>query len=301
MKNKTMIVITGPTATGKSALAVNLAKELDTEVISADSRQIYKGIPIVTAVPSEKEKDGIKHHLMEILPLDAYFSASLFSEQAEKISKEIFKERDFVIVCGGSSMYIDALCNGIDDLPTVPEEIRDSLTLQWNERGDNWLVGQLYRLDPYYLMRVDPNNMKRIFHAVEISLTSGRPYSSFLTGKKRDLPFRVIKVALNGSRESLFERINSRVDRMVEDGLLKEVESVSHLKGLNSLNTVGVKEIFQFFDGLLTFDEAIGRIKKNTRVYAKKQLTWLKKENELKWFDFSSPIEKNISEIMRLI
>ena len=296
-----MIVITGPTATGKSALAVNLAKELDTEIISADSRQIYKGIPIVTAVPSEKEKDGIKHHLMEILPLDAYFSASLFSEQAEKISKEIFEKRDFVIVCGGSSMYIDALCNGIDDLPTVPEEIRDSLTRQWNERGDSWLVGQLYRLDPYYLMRVDPNNMKRIFHAVEISLTSGRPYSSFLTGKKRDLPFRVIKIALNGSRESLFERINLRVDRMVENGLFKEVESVSHLKGLNSLNTVGVKEIFQFFDGLLTFDESIGRIKKNTRVYAKKQLTWLKKESELKWFDFSSPIEKNINEIMSLI
>lgn len=276
---KRLIVITGPTASGKTALAVKLAQQYDTEVISADSRQIYRGIPIVTAVPSEEERGGVRHHLIETLPLDAYYSAAMFEEDALRIARRLFEDHDVVIVCGGSMMYVDALCNGIDLLPTVPDEIRNGLTEQWRERGDEFLLAELQRLDPVHYERVDLRNMKRVFHAVEVSMTAGVPYSSLLRGRKVEREFSIEKHVIEMPREELFRRINTRVDRMVEQGLIEEARSVYPLKGLNSLNTVGLKELFAVFDKQMDLPTAIERIKKNTRVYAKKQMTWLKRQS----------------------
>ncbi len=274
---KKLIVVTGPTASGKSDLAVRLALQHDTEIISADSRQIYKGIPIVTAIPDDAQRMGVTHHLMEILPLDAYYSAAMFEEDALRIAHEIWKKRDVAIVCGGSMMYVDALINGIDLLPTVPDSIRIPLDKEWKERGDDWLRDILKALDPVYYSQVDLANMKRVFHAVEICLAAGVAYSSLRTGIKKQRNFEIEKIVIDMPREQLFDRINQRVLNMVDAGFEEEARSVYHLRHLNSLNTVGLKEMFAYFDGTMDFDTAIARIQKNTRVYAKKQLTWLKK------------------------
>ncbi len=296
----TLYVITGPTASGKSALAVELARRLDTEIISADSRQVYRGIPIVTAVPTEEERGGVVHNLMEILPLEAYYSASEFEQDALRISNRLFNEKGCGVVCGGSMMYIDALCNGIDDLPTVPDSIRGSLMEEWKTNGDRWLLNELLRLDPAYYNKVDQNNLKRVFHAVEITLTAGQPYSSLLTGTTRRRDFKIVKVALGGDRQRLFDRINRRVLNMVEAGLEEEARSVYARRELNSLNTVGLKEMFAWFDGKMTKDEAIARIQKNTRVYAKKQLTWHKRDESLIWLDFEASPFENVQKILDL-
>lgn len=280
-----MIVITGPTASGKSALAVDVAQRFGTEIISADSRQVYQGIPIVTAMPTDEERRRVKHHLIDMLPLDAYYSASRFEEDALSLSREIMERTGAVVVCGGSMMYIDALCNGIDPLPTVPDEIRQSLAEEHRRRGDDWLLSQLLLLDPDYYRRVDLKNIKRVFHAVEISLTAGVAYSDLLTGEKRKRDFRILKVALTGDRALLFDRINRRVDKMMESGLEEEARRVYPLREYNSLNTVGLKEMFAWFDGAMDRCVAIERIKKNTRVYAKKQLTWFKRDSALTWLD----------------
>lgn len=273
---KKLIVVTGPTASGKTALAVDLALEYGCDVISADSRQIYAGIPIVTAQPTEEEMKGVRHHLIGHLPLDAYYSASLFEQDALRLIEEQFKSSDVAIVCGGSMMYVDALCNGIDDLPTIPDDFREDLKRKHAENGDDWLLGHLRVLDPDYYYKVDHRNLKRVFHAVEISLYAGTPYSSLLTGRKVKRNFEIVRRIIEMPREQLFDRINRRVDRMVEAGLIEEARRVYPLRGLNSLNTVGMKELFAFFDGSMTLPDAIARIKKNTRVFAKKQLTWLK-------------------------
>lgn len=278
---KKLIVITGPTASGKSALAVDLAEEYGCDIISADSRQIYRGIPIVTAMPTDEERRRVRHHLIDMLPLDAYYSASKFEEDALRLIGEQFKTSDIAIVCGGSMLYVDALCNGIDDLPTVPDEFRAALKREHEENGDEWLTAELKDLDPDYYSRVDLKNIKRVFHAVEISRLTGKPYSGFLTGKKIKRPFEIELKRIDLPREELFDRINRRVDMMVESGLEEEARSVYHLRHLNSLNTVGLKEMFAYFDGKMRREEAIERIKKNTRVYAKKQLTWWKKYGTL--------------------
>lgn len=281
MTDKKLIVITGPTASGKSALAIELARKIGTEIISADSRQIYQGLPIVTAQPSAEEMAGIPHHLINILPLDAYYSAAEFEMDALRIATDIFKKNDTAIVCGGSMMYVDALCHGIDLLPTIKPELRDSLKQEHAEMGDDWLLQKLELLDPLTFRRIDKKNIKRVFHAVEISIQAGKPYSELLTGKRKTRDFRIIKVCIDISRLELFCKINSRVDRMFDDGLEEEVRGVWHLKGLNSLNTVGVKEMFSYFEGSMTLEEAKSRIKKNTRVYAKKQLTWYARDTQI--------------------
>ncbi len=270
--------MTGPTASGKTDLAIKLALEHDTEIISADSRQIYKGIPIVTAVPDLSQRAGVTHHLMEALPLDAYYSAAMFEEDALKIARSIWQRRDVAVVCGGSMMYVDALVKGIDELPTVPDSIRLPLMEEWRANGDDWLRDRLKALDPEYYAIVDRANMKRVFHAVEICLAAGATYSSLRTGKKKDRDFEIEKIVIDMPREQLFDRINRRVLSMVDRGLEEEARRVYPLRHLNSLNTVGLKEMFAYFDGEMDRDTAIARIQKNTRVYAKKQLTWLKKE-----------------------
>ena len=307
MKKPTLIVITGPTASGKSALAVSLAKKLDTHVINADSRQIYGGIPIATAVPTQEERKGVPHHLLEILPLDAYYSAAKFQEDAREIIDKLLFARQVAIVCGGSMLYLDALLNGIDELPTVPPELRNKLDQEYREKGREWLLEKLLELDPVYYYEVDRNNLKRVFHAVEISLTAQVPYSSLLTKKKRehqfnrDLPFNVVKFCLTGLRSWLFDRINYRVTEMMRNGLEDEASRVYHLRHLNSLNTVGLKEMFAYFDGKFSLYEAVARIQKNTRVYAKKQMTWHKRDEDLKYIEFSDSVDYNIERMLSYI
>ena len=273
---KKLIIVTGPTASGKTDLAVRLALEYKTEIISADSRQIYKGIPIVTAVPDLSQRAGVIHHLMEVLPLDSYYSAAKFEEDALRIAHDIWRRRDIAIVCGGSMMYVDALVNGMDELPTVPDSIRLPLMEKWKQNGDDWLRDRLKNLDPEYFTVVDQANMKRIFHAVEICMTAGTTYTSLRTGKRKNRDFEIEKIVIDMPREQLFDRINRRVLSMVEHGLEEEARKVYPYRHLNSLNTVGLKEMFAYFDGEMDFDTAVARIQKNTRVYAKKQLTWIK-------------------------
>lgn len=279
---KKLIVVTGPTASGKTDLAVRLALEHNTEIISADSRQIFRGIPIVTAIPNLDQRMGVIHHLMEMLPLDAYYSAAMFEEDALRIAHDIWKRHDVAVVCGGSMMYVDALLYGIDELPTVPDSIRLPLTEEWNSKGDDWLRDRLKSLDPEYYRKVDLANMKRVFHAVEICLSSGVSYTSLRTGKRKTRDFEIEKIVIDMPREQLFDRINQRVLRMVDAGLEDEARRVYPFRHLNSLNTVGLKEMFAYFDGIMDFDTAVARIQKNTRVYAKKQFTWLNrnKNNE---------------------
>lgn len=299
--NKNLIVITGPTASGKSALSIELARKLDCDIISADSRQIYKGIPIVTAVPTEEEKKGIKHHLIEILDLQDYYSASQFEEDSLKIIEKLFKNSDYAIVCGGSMLYIDALCEGLDDLPTVSNELRNSLTRDWKNYGDSWLLQKLQELDPVYYENVDQKNLKRVFHGVEISLMSGKPYSSLLKGEKKKREFNIHKFIVDGHRDALFNKINDRVEKMIRAGLEDEARNVYHLRELNSLNTVGLKEMFSFFEGKMNREEAISRIQKNTRVYAKKQMTWFKKDRLSHRVDFQNPIAGNVEMILQVV
>lgn len=301
MDQPTVIVITGPTASGKSALAVEVARRLSTDVVSADSRQIYRGIPVATAVPTEEERCGVRHHLLEMLPLDAYYSSSEFERDSLEIIGRLLAQNGRAVVCGGSMMYVDAFCDGIDDLPTVPTGIRSALGDRWKERGDEWLTGELLRLDPDYYRRVDLRNLKRVFHAVEVSLTAGRPYSSMLTGRKRQRPFRIEKFCLQGERELLFSRINSRVEQMVERGLEEEARKVWPLRHLNSLNTVGLKEMFAYIEGSMTSGQAVARIQKNTRVYAKKQITWHRRDEKMMRLDMSLPASENAEIILSAI
>lgn len=279
---KTLYVITGPTASGKSALAVEMASRLGTEVINADSRQIYTGIPIVTAMPTAEERAAVRHHLLDFLPLTEYYSAARFEEDALRIARGLMERTGSAVVCGGSMMYIDALCHGIDELPTVPDDIRQGLMREQAEKGDGWLLAELERLDPEYYAVVDRKNMKRVFHAVEIIRASGRTYTSQRTGVRKEREFRIEKMMIDLPRDVLFHRINRRVDRMVAEGLEEEARRVHPMRRLNSLNTVGLKEMFAWFDGVMDRHTAIERIKKNTRVYAKKQLTWWNRDPEIK-------------------
>ena len=288
INNKTLIVITGPTGIGKSATAIDLAQRLSTEIISADSRQVYKGIPIITAAPTEEERSIVPHHLVDFLELDEYYSASLFEQQALSLIDQIFRRSDYAVVCGGSMMYVDALCNGIDELPTIPDNIRQQLMQEHADNGNDWLLQRLEQLDPVYYNQVDRQNTKRVFHAVEICLASGKPYSSLRTGTRRSRPFRIIKTALTADRQLIFDRINLRVEKMLEMGMLNEARSVYHLRHLNSLNTVGFKEMFRYIDGEWDLPTAIARMQKNTRVYAKKQMTWYQRDPFIHWIDASA-------------
>ena len=302
MKNKLKgraYVITGPTASGKSALAVCLAKKLNTDIISADSRQIYKGIPIATAVPETEERDGVTHHLMEILPLEASYNAYNFENDALQLAIDTIEEKGSVVVCGGSMLYIDSFCNGIDRMPDVPEELRKRLEKEWINKGNDWLLNYLERVDPVSFHRIDLQNMKRVFHAVEVSLAAEKPYSSFLGGEKIDRPFFLSKICLQGDRSLLFDKINSRVLKMIDKGLLEEAKKVYSKRDYKSLDTVGLKEMFAYLEGTFTLEETIGRIGKNTRVYAKKQMTWHKKYNGWQFLDFETMPAVNAEIILK--
>lgn len=280
-ENKTLIVITGPTASGKTALAIETALELATEIVSADSRQVFHGIPIGTAMPTADERAQVPHHLIDFLQLDDYYSASRFEEDALQVLSDIWKRSDYAVVAGGSMMYIDALCKGLDRLPTISQEVRDEVWKMYTEQGPAAMQQYLLRLDPEYYRQVDLQNHRRVVHAVEICLQAGVPYSSLRSGRKVQRPFKIHKVMIGMERSMLFDRINRRVDAMITEGLVQEAEAVYPMRHLNSLNTVGYKEMFAMIEGKMTLPEAIARMAKNTRVYAKKQLTWAKKVEDL--------------------
>ncbi len=277
----TLIVITGPTGSGKTALSIALAQELGCHILSADSRQLYRDIPIGTAAPTSEELASAPHHFVGTLALEDYYSAAQYEEDALALLQELWTSSPYAVMCGGSMMYIDAVTRGIDELPTITPEIRQQAMAMYHEGGLPLLQETLKRIDPVYYEQVDLNNHKRLVHAIEITLQAGVPYSSLRTGQVKQRPFRIIKVALDYDRETLFDRINRRVELMVEAGLVDEARRVYHLRHLNSLNTVGYKELFAYFDGTMDYETAVARIAKNTRVYAKKQLTWMKKDDSI--------------------
>jgi tRNA dimethylallyltransferase len=289
-KKPLLVVVTGATASGKTSLAIDIALQLGTEIISADSRQIYKGVPITTAVPTPDELARCKHHLIEVLDLDQYYSAACFENDAMQLLPTLFEKYGCAVVCGGSMMYVDALVNGIDDMPTITDAVRNRVIELYAQHGAEGLLAMLEISDPTFYAEVDRTNIKRVMHALEVTMQAGVPYSSLRTGSAKERPFRTLKVAIDHPRELLFARINRRVDMMVSMGMEQEARNLYPLRRLNSLNTVGFKEWFAHFDGTLDRETTISRIAKNTRVYAKKQLTWLRRDNSVVWLPGDNPL-----------
>ena len=293
--DKTLIVITGPTGVGKTAAAIGLAKHLHCDIINADSRQIYRGIPICTAAPTAEEQAAACHHFVEFKDLDESYNAAQFETDVLQLLPSLWQQGDYVVMCGGSMLYVDAVCRGIDQLPDVTPEVRNAVKQKLQQEGLESLVEELEQLDPQYAATIDRKNTSRVCHGVEICRQAGVPYSTLRTGKAKQRDFRIIKLALNIERELLFSRINKRVDRMIEMGLEQEARSVYHLRHLNSLNTVGMKEMFAIFDGTMDRHTAIERMKKNTRVYAKKQLTWYRRDPSIIWVTPDKAIDTAIN------
>lgn len=280
----TLIVLLGPTGVGKTELSLRVASHVGSPIISADSRQLYKELVIGTAAPTAEQLARIKHYFVGTLSLSDYYNASQFEEEVLICLENLFQSTSNVVMTGGSMMYIDAVCNGIDELPTVSQEIRTNLMKRFEVEGLDPIREDLKRLDPQHYNEVDLNNYKRVIHALEICLMTGRPYSELRTNTKKTRPFRIIKIGLTRNREELCDRINARVDQMMRDGLLEEARHVYPYKHLNSLNTVGYKEMFNYLDGEWPLDFAIEKIKRNSRVYARKQMTWFKRDKEINWF-----------------
>ena len=289
--NKTLIVITGPTAVGKTDLCLDIAKYFGIPIINADSRQIYREIKIGTAAPTEEQLRQVRHYFVGTQALTDYYSASIYEQEVMNLLDTLFQTSDYALLSGGSMMYIDAVCNGIDDIPTVDDETRNLLKRRLAEEGLESLCEQLRILDPEHYEIVDKKNPRRVVHALEICLMTGRTYTSFRTNEHKERPFNIIKIGLTRDREIIYERINRRVDIMMEQGFLDEARRVYPLRHLNALNTVGYKELFAYLDGTWSLDEAIERIKGNTRRYARKQLTWYKKDPLVTWF---SPDDKQL-------
>ena len=293
MRDKTLIVITGPTAVGKTAISLEIAKHFGIPVINADSRQIYRELKIGTARPTEEDMKEVKHYFVGTLGIADYYSASLYEQQVLALLDSLFQTHDYALLSGGSMMYIDAVCDGIDDIPTVDDKTRETMKRRLEEEGLEALCEELKRLDPDYYEEVDRQNPRRVVHALEICTMTGNTYTSYRKKKSRvrsqessrDVrPFRIIKIGLTLPREELYQRINARVDKMMAEGLLDEARQMYPQKELNALNTVGYKELFDYFDGRWPLEEAVERIKGNTRRYARKQLTWYKKDDRFRWF-----------------
>lgn len=291
----TLIVITGPTGVGKTELCLSIAERLGTDIINADSRQIYREIPIGTAAPTEEQMKRVRHHFVATKSITDYYSAAMYEQEVMALLNEW--KGDTALLCGGSMMYIDAVCKGIDDIPTIRDDIREKMKQRLETEGLEALTEELRRLDPQHWELVDKNNPRRIVHALEVCHQTGMPYSTFRTGEKKKRPFDIIKIGLTRSHiakikrgqpiydhSELYERINQRVLTMVDDGLVKEAEKMMCHRKENALNTVGYKEMFSYFDGDITLEEAVRQIQSHTREYARKQLTWYKKDTEMTWF-----------------
>ena len=293
-----LVVLIGPTAVGKTATSFAIAEHFECPIISADSRQMYRGMEIGTAMPTKEELARHRHYFVGQLEPGDYYSAARYETDVLELLEEVFPHHPTMLLTGGSMMYIDAVCYGIDDIPTVDEETRTMVIDKYNREGLESLAAELRLLDPEYYAEADIKNPKRVMHALEICYMTGKKYSSFRTRKKKQRPFNIIKIGLRRDREELYERINRRVDVMIEQGLVEEVKQFAHLKHHNSLNTVGYKEIFKYLDGEWTLDFAIEKIKQNTRIYSRKQVTWYQKDEEITWFnpDDIEGILKHIEE-----
>ena len=281
---KTLFVLIGPTGVGKTALSLSIAEMLGCDIVSADSRQMYADLKIGTAAPTGKELARVHHHFVGQLALTDYYSAARYEEEAMKCLNNLFLANDHALLTGGSMMYVDAVCKGIDDIPTVDEETRAFMMERYDKEGLEPLCAELRLLDPEYYRIVDLKNPKRVIHALEICHMTGRTYTSYRTQSCKERPFRIVKIGLRREREELYERINRRVDIMMEEGLLDEVKSVLPYRHLNSLNTVGYKELFMYLDGEWSLDFAIEKIKQNSRIYSRKQMTWFKRDTDIHWF-----------------
>lgn len=280
----TLVVITGPTAVGKTALCIKLAKHYGIPIINADSRQIYRELRIGTASPSDEQLREVKHYFVGSIGIDDYYNASLYEQDVLRVLDEQFCHSPIQLLTGGSMMYIDAVCNGIDDIPTIRDDIRNEMKRRYAEEGLEALCADLQRLDPEHYAVVDRKNYRRVIHALEICYQTGQTYTSFRKQERKQRPFRIVKIGLNRERDELYQRINSRVDQMMTEGLLDEARSLYDKRSNNALNTVGYKEMFAYLDGTWTLDEAIERMKGNTRRYARKQLTWFRRDTEMQWF-----------------
>ena len=296
MGNDSCVFIVGPTAVGKTATAIEVATRLNTEIVSADSRQIYSELSIGTAVPTSNERSRIKHHLVQHHSVEEYYNASMFEQEALNALESIFKDHQYAVVCGGSGLYIKAIIEGIDDIPAVDPDIRKDLIRRLDEEGIESLRFELKRIDPVSYESIDLKNPKRLLKAMEISLTTGKPYSSFLTTDKKSRSFNIIKAGLELEREELYHRINQRVEDMMAEGLLEEAEACLPYRNTNALNTVGYKELFNYIDGKHSLEEAVRLIKRNSRRYARRQMTWFRRDKEIRWFN-----PDQIEEIMLFI
>lgn len=281
---KRLIVILGPTGVGKTELCIQVAKHIGSPIINADSRQVFAELPIGTAAPTAQQQAQVKHYFVGNLHIDNYYSASMFESDVMALLNQLFKSHDTVLMSGGSMMYIDAVCDGIDDIPTVDEDTREEVKHMYEEKGLDFVCNMLKKLDPEYYDIVDRKNYKRIVHALEICLSTGKTYTSFRKNKKKTRPFAITKIGLNRERSELYARIDQRVDQMIADGLLKEAQAVYPHKGLNALNTVGYKEMFDYMEGKCTLEEAIFKLKCNTHKYCRKQITWFKRDQSIVWF-----------------
>ena len=288
MHSKYLLVVLGPTAIGKTSLAVDLARHFNTEIISADSRQFFKEISIGTAVPSRAELEAAKHHFIQHISVEENYSVGDFERDALARLKDIFAEKDVAVLVGGSGLYVDAVVKGLDDFPEVDKDIRKELNRRLHSEGIEILQEELKARDPVYFRQADIMNPHRLVRALEICIGTGKPYSSFRSQKNAKRSFKSILVGLTAEREIIYDRINRRVDIMLEQGLLQEAQALYPRRHLNALNTVGYKELFRHFEGELTLEEAVEEIKKNTRRFAKRQLTWFRKNPDINWFDYST-------------
>lgn len=281
---KNLIVLIGPTGVGKTELSLSIAEKFHTCIVSADSRQLYADLKIGTAAPTPDQLARVPHHFVGTLQLTDYYSAAQYEAEVMTKLEELFQKHEVVVLTGGSMMYVDAICKGIDDIPTVDAETRELILQRYEKEGLEQLCAELKILDPAYYQIVDLKNPKRVIHALEICYMTGKTYTSFRTRNTKERPFRIIKIGLNRNREELYDRINRRVDKMMKEGLLTEAKSVFEYKNQNSLNTVGYKEMFMYLDGEWTLDFAIEKIKQNSRIYSRKQMTWFKRDADITWF-----------------
>lgn len=281
---KTLIVLLGPTGVGKTDLSIDLAQTFHTSIVSCDSRQIYREMRIGTAVPAPEQLKAVPHYFIQTLSVEDYYNSWQFETQALEVIRSLFVRRDVVIMAGGSMMYIDAVCKGIDDIPTITPELRQELMDLYNQQGLGVLQEMLHELDPVFYEQVDLNNAKRVLHAVEVCRMAGVPYSSLRTNTPKDRGFDILRIGLNREREELYARIDQRVEEMLAEGLEHEARSLFPMRHLNALNTVGYKELFDYFEGKTDFQEAVRLIKRNSRRYAKKQLSWFRRDTDITWF-----------------
>lgn len=302
MKKPTLIVLLGPTGVGKTELSLSIAEAYHTSIVSADSRQLYADIKIGTAAPTAEQLARVPHYFVGTLDLHDYYSAAQYEMEVLKKLEELFRENDVVVLTGGSMMYIDAVCKGIDDIPTVDNETRQLMLERYEQEGLERLCAELKLLDSEYYQIVDLKNHKRVIHALEICYMTGKTFTSFRTQTQKERPFEILKIGLKREREELYERINRRVDIMMEEGLLEEARRVYPFRQLNSLNTVGYKELFNYLDGTWELPFAIEKIKQNSRIYSRKQMTWFKRDQHITWFhpedteEIMSFLQKNIGK-----